>query len=198
MKITLIILIIILILGAIIYLIIYKNKSSTTAKHAPPIDDTTETGVHKVKENFYEKLRDRAFSIQPSQLGISIYAKIEVFGVISEWQLNGVTITLVAYQTGDASMYFSSGAMVIGGGRHQNVNTMAKQFVRLAQPLLNIATQTQDNFLPESHEVNFYLLSNEGIFKGNDTQENLQASSSPWSELFNAANQLITQLRLTT
>ena len=93
---------------------------------------------------FYEGLRKMAFTATPEQLGLSLSAdKTVVYGVIMDWEMSGATATTVSYQTGDASLYLSSGGGVIGGGQHQSVNSAAKQFVSLAQTFLDKTTKTE-------------------------------------------------------
>ncbi len=58
-------------------------------------------------------------------------------------------------QSGDASMYLSSGGGVMGGGQHQNVYSAAKDFVRLAQTYLDKAARTEKTTLPAPAAVSF-------------------------------------------
>ncbi|MBK7183628.1 MAG: hypothetical protein IPH89_12200 [Bacteroidetes bacterium] len=112
--------------------------------------------------------------------------------------MGGATATTVAYQTGDASLYLSSGGGVIGGGQHQNVNKAAKQFVNLAQTFLDNSTKTKTTPLPSSDEVKFYLLTSKGVFAGQEIMKNFENNSSPWAELFEEGNKLLTELRTTS
>ena len=112
--------------------------------------------------------------------------------------MGGTTATTVSYQTGDASLYLSSGGGVIGGGQHQNVNSAAKQFVTLAQTFLDKTAKTETKPLPATDEVKFYLLTNKGVFVGQETMKNFENKSSSWLKLFEEGNNVITELRKTT
>lgn len=101
-------------------------------------------------------------------------------------------------QTGDASLYVSTGGGVIGSGQHQNVNSASKQFVSLAQKFLDKATKTQVTSLPSTNEVKFYLLTNKGIFVGEEQVKNLDNNSSPWLKLFEEGNNVLTEIRKTS
>jgi hypothetical protein len=46
--------------------------------------------------------------------------------------------------------------------------------------------------------VNFYFLTNKGKFVGQETMSNFENSSSIWLELFNEANNLMSEVRMTT
>lgn len=85
-----------------------------------------------------------AFSTTPEQPGLTLPTDdTVVYGIIMDWKIGGATATTVAYQTGDASLYLSPGAGVIGGGQHQNVNSAAKQFVNLAQTFISKVTKIE-------------------------------------------------------
>jgi len=150
-------------------------------------------------ENAFEGLRNMAFSTTPEQIGLTLSTEnTVVYGIIMDWEVSGATATTVAYQTGDASLYLSSGGGVIGGGQHQSVNSAAKQFVSLAQTFIVKATKTATTPLPSNDEIKFYLLTNEGIFVGQEQMKNFQNHSSDWLKLFEAGNKVLTELRKTS
>ncbi|KQB43965.1 hypothetical protein RCH33_455 [Flavobacterium daejeonense] len=155
--------------------------------------------VHQTKENAFEGLRNMAFTATPEQLGLSLPTdKTVVYGVIMDWEMGGATATTVSYQTGDASLYLSSGGGVIGGGQHQNVNSAARQFVSLGQTYLVKATKTETTDLPTTDQVKFYFLTNKGKFVGQDNMKNFDNNSSEWLKLFEEGNNVLTELRMTT
>lgn len=183
--------------GLVFYLTSCKNKSN--ANDTKTKSDTSKVKVHQTQENAFDGLRNMAFSATPDQLGLSLPTdKRVVYGVIMDWEMGGATATTVSYQTGDASMYLSSGGGVIGGGQHQNVNSAAKQFISLAQTFLDKATKTETTPLPTTNQVKFYLLTNNGIYVGQDIMNNFENKSSEWLKLFEEGNKVLTELRMTT
>lgn len=199
MKMTYIIIVTILAGGLVFYLTSCRNKSTANDKQTVADQDSTKPKVHQTKENAFEELRNMAFTVTPEQLEFSLPTdKTVVYGVIMDWEMGGATATTVCYQTGDASLYLSSGGGVIGGGQHQNVNSAAKQFVTLAQSFLDKTTKTETTPLPATNEVKFYFLTNKGVFAGQETMKNFENNSSIWLELFEEGNNVLTQLRLTT
>lgn len=154
---------------------------------------------NQTKENAFEGMRNLAFTATPKEFGLSLPSdKTIVYGVIMDWGVEGGAATTVSYQTGDASLYLSSGGGVIGGGQHQNVNVAAKQFVSLAQTFLKKAIKTEKTPLPLPNEVNFYLLTNKGVFVGQEKVENFDNKSSVWLKLFEEGNNVFTELRKTS
>jgi len=161
--------------------------------------DTTKQKTIETKENAFDGLRNMAFSATPEQLKLSLPTdKTIVYGIIMDWGMNGATATIVSCQTGDASLYLSSGGGVIGGGQHENVSSAAKHFVSLGQSFLDKATKTEKTTLPETDVIKFYLLTNKGIFVGQEQMKNFENRSSTWLSLFEEANLLLTELRKTT
>src|SRR5688500_15913068 len=131
-----------------------KNKSTTNTKQTTKEQDTAKTKANPSKENAFEGLRNIAFTTTPEQLGLSLPAgKTIVYGVIMDWGMGSATATTVSYQTGDASLYLSSGGGVIGGGQHPNVNSAAKQFVSLAQTFMDKKNKTETTALQATDKV---------------------------------------------
>ena len=189
---------ILLIGGLIFYLASCKSKTSSDGQQATEKRDTISPKVYDTKANTFNDLRGMAFSATPEQLQLSLPSnKTIVYGIIMDWGIDTATATVVSYQTGDASLYLSSGGGVIGGGQHHNVNSAAKQFVSLAQSYLDQATKTESNPLPQTDEVKFYLLTNKGTFVGQDIVKNFENKTSVWLQLFEGGNKVLTELRLT-
>lgn len=161
--------------------------------------DPTQNDNVDTAENAFDGLRNMAFSATPDQLELSLPTdKTVVYGVIMDWEMGGSTATTISYQTGDASLYLSSGGGVIGGGQHENVNSTAKQFVSLAQTYLEKTTKTGTTPLPTTNQVKFYLLTNNGVYVGQDVMNNFENNSSEWQKLFEEGNKVLTELRMTT
>lgn len=199
MKITYIIIGIILAGGLVFYLANCGNLATVNKRKTTADQGTAETKITKTKENAFEGLRNMAFSATPEQLGLSLpIDKTIVYGVIMDWEMGGATASTIAYQTGDASLYLSSGGGVIGGGQHPNVNSAAKQFVRLAQTFFDKTTKTQTTPLPSTDEVKFYLLTNKGVYVGQEQMQNFENNSSIWLKLFEEGNIVLTELRKTS
>ncbi|NNT73260.1 hypothetical protein HKT18_13630 [Flavobacterium sp. IMCC34852] len=172
-----------------------RNKS-TERNEVAITQDTLKTKIHKTQENTFEDLRSMAFKVTPEQLGLSLSKdKTIVYGVVMDWEMGGATASTVAYQTGDASLYLSSGGGVIGGGQHENVNVAAKHFVNFAQTFLDKSIKSETTALPEKNQVIFYLLTNKGIYAGKEEMKNFENNSFAWVKLFEEGNKVLTELR---
>jgi len=189
---------VILAIGLIYYISGCKNKSAVNNNQLTSTQDSSKPKAQESEENAFGDLRKIAFTVTPEQLGISLPTnKTVVYGTIMDWGMNDATASIVTYNTGDASLYLSSGGGVIGGGQHQNVSSAAKNFVSLAQTFLENTTKAEKTTLPSTDEVNFYLLTNKGIYVGMEQMKNIENNSSPWLKLFEEGNNVLAELRKT-
>jgi hypothetical protein len=197
MKITLIITGLLLIGGLVFFITSCKGQSSRSID----TNDNSDTGQSKkseLQENPYEGLREMAFGVTPEQLGLTNLKESDIYGVIMDWDLGDGIMTLVTYQTGDASMYLSTGGGVIGGGQHKNVNRASRQFVKLAKKYIDKAESIESTPLPDKSCVRFYFLTIKGKYFSQEQMANFENKSSNLLDYFNEANKVIAELRVTT
>ena len=185
--------------GIVVFCLVNSaNESTAINRESSEMQDTAKSVTLQPKKNNFEKLREIAMSATPEQLGLVIPGNMTiVYGVIMDWEMEDATATTVSYETGDASLYLSTGGAVIGGGQHPNVKKAAKQFVRLAQTFLDKTVKTEKTPLPVKDEVKFYLLTNKGIYLGKDVKKNFENNSSIWVTLFGEGNKVLAELRKT-
>ena len=180
----------VIVVGAVLLLYGCK-KQSIQAENSAESD--------KSVDNPYEGLRNMAISTTPKDLQLDLPTdSTVVFGTLMEIGMDEAVVTMVTYLTGDASIYFSTGGGVIGGGHHQSVNDAAVQFMQISQTYLDKTKKTQSTPLPETDNVIFYFLTNKGIFVGKDQMKNIMNNSSVWSDLFAEGNVVMNELRLLT
>lgn len=159
--------------------------------------DTTAPRKTEIADNKYYDMRALVLSLQADDLGLVLTDSSEVYGVIMDWSIDDTTVaTIVAFKTGDASLYMSSGAAVIGGGQHELVNLSAKQHVQVANSYLDKARLTENTSPPLRDTVRFYLLTERGIFMLQDRASVMESDQSQIQGLFTSGNELMTELRL--
>lgn len=156
-------------------------------------DDVKKT---KLDKNPYEALRNRAFRVRSSDIGITdIKDKTQVYGVIMDWNLGEAVATLVCFQTGDASLYLSSGAVFIGAGRYKDVRAAVSDYIKIANTFVSKARPTETNDLPGDDEVKFYYLTLGGTYLSQDLVANIEQDKSDLAVLFEKANEVISAIR---
>lgn len=125
----------------------------------------------------------------------SIEPVANVWGVLMETGYPEGAATLAAMADGSASLYFSTGGGVLGGGDHPSVNAAARKLVELAGGRLAELSPTSEFPLPARGEVTFYVLTTNGVLRSGARQDTLGAGEHPLSELFFAGHEVITGLR---
>ncbi len=158
--------------------------------------DTSKMIKTKVEENPYPALREQSLSITAEQLQLNLdNSKTIAYGIIMEWDLTDVVVSVVTFQTGDASLYISTGQIYMGGFTHENVNEAAKSFVENGQEFLKYAKPITETPLPYKNCVRFYFLTNKGKFYIQETVENIENNKSNLTKLFDLGNKVITEYR---
>ncbi|MBW4891948.1 hypothetical protein KXQ82_19645 [Mucilaginibacter sp. HMF5004] len=176
------------------------NSSQTTAETTQTTATaTTETkAVYKKPtptENKFNELRMAAFTTTPDQLKIVVPADKEiVYGVIVEQNNGDATTSLAAYQTG-AAKYITSAGEGMDAEKSEAVKSAARQFVSAGQSYLVKAAKARSAAAPDNGMAKFYLLTNKGIYVGDESVKNLAAHTSAWEALFTDANKLTSQIK---
>ncbi len=146
----------------------------------------------------YRGLRNLALQGTRAQFGLApTSAPTEPWGVVMDWGVTGGTVTVVAFSGGNASVYLSSGGGSIGGAEsHESIRKAGQKMVAVAAECQPQTHATTAYLLPQSGKVNFYLLTDAGVFTASATQDELSTHRHPLSKLGDAAQDIITQYRL--
>ncbi|RYD55666.1 MAG: hypothetical protein EOP56_15220 [Sphingobacteriales bacterium] len=186
--------IVVLLFLAVISILIIRKKS-VTAQPLQSIDDGTQ--AHSQLDSFYLEMRSMALNTSADDLQLEYPSNsLQVYGVVMDINMGEGIGTLVAFLSGDASLYYSTGGAIIGGFEHPTVKAATKQFVSKVQTKARPATETDLTRLPESGEVTFYFLTGKGKRRLSEKLQNIEHGKTPVSDLFDAANEVITELRL--
>ena len=121
-----------------------------------------------------------------------------VFGVVMDWPIEAATVTLVSFTTGDASIYSTGTFGVLGGVGHESVRTAAKACVRSSRRHYDSAIPTKDFPYPAKHHLRFYLVCYDGVRVIDADLDSVQNGKHRCSDLYMAAQRVISELRLIT
>lgn len=176
----------------------YRSKQTIDRQTQRNLDlDKATIKLNDVKENLYPELRNKALSTTAEQLNLKLdNEKTIVYGVIMDWDMRDAVVTIISFQTGDASMYLSSGQIYIGGYVQENIRIAALAFVTEAQNCLAEATVTYYTSVLGQKCVRFYLLTNKHTFTFQETVENLANNTSKLRKLFDLGNNVIAEYRI--
>ena len=170
-----------------------KGKAKTTDNQ-----ENAQVKKTEVKDNSYQGLRERAISVTPEQLQLHLDRDNDLYGMVMDWNMGNAIVTVVSFNTGDASVYLSSGQAFIGGYAHESVANAAKEFVKAGKKYLSKATKTDLNQPTKEKKVDFYFLTKTGKYYLEDDLDRIENNKSDLTALFGAANQVITDYRLIT
>jgi hypothetical protein len=148
--------------------------------------------------NPFVGLRERALRISAASLGLGTSAQTQPFGVIMETGFSEGVATLVCFATGDASLYFSTGGGIIGGGGHEAVRQAAKRFVEESDPYSALMAPAAEYPLAKPGRTVFYVLTAAGTRSADFLEDDLGDGRTEFSPLFFAGQDVITTLREST
>ncbi|MEO7216156.1 hypothetical protein [Mucilaginibacter sp.] len=181
----------ILVFAILIYLLISQRKKQKPVEAKPVAGDVSENAA-----NPYMGLRAQIFALKPSDLNLNLPADNETaFGVVIEFGTEDGTATVISLATGDASMYTSGGGGMIGGAYRDNVKKAAISFVNTSQRFFT-QMRPGNTALPAIGHIKFHVLTNKGAYSFEGLEAEITAQNSEWVDLFDKANEVITQLRL--
>jgi hypothetical protein len=140
----------------------------------------------------YLALREVAFSTKPEDVEIQAKPGAEqVYGVIVEFHASGGTATVVAFASGDASIYRSNGGGKIGGRREPVVADAARALVALAQIQLTDLPKVVQYPPPTPDHVTVYLLTTAGLRGVEKDQSDIVAADDRLNPLYAGAQQIV-------
>jgi hypothetical protein len=149
-----------------------------------------------IAQNQYSEMRQMAFSVTAEQLGLNGIGKNDVYGIISEMDIDGATATVVTFATGDTSLYLSTGGGFIGAGQHESVQKIVKRYVKNGQHYLEKASKIEHPEFPKNSRATFNFLTENGIYRISERLSALESGKSEFSKLFFELNDIISQIRL--
>ena len=185
---TYILIAIILIIGIALFM-----RSANKGKTEIAEQNSTEK---QTEQNHFEDMRKMAFSVTSEQLGLNSIEKDKVYGIVSEMDMEGAVVTVVTFLTGDASIYFSSGAIIIGAGQHENVKKVVAKYVENGQKYLDKAIKTEKTDMPKSGMTSFNFLTENGVYSISQSLSELESRTSEFSDLFAELNEVISHIRM--
>lgn len=180
-----------------LYLLLKKNRKviDLQASASGNTRDTKPEDPSLAQRDVYADLRALALAWKPDQSSTS--DGIVVYGMVMDWAIDEVTATTVAFSTGDASIYYSTGGGIVGGIGHASVRAAATQFIHGGQTYLGGAHLVDSTPLPEREHVCFYFLTNRGIYGAAEHMMYMEDETSSWYDLFILCNNVITMMRAT-
>ena len=145
----------------------------------------------------YAEKRNQLFRLDPEKVGIKRSKEYpNVWGVMTEFTVDGGYVTIVSLANGKTDMYFSSGSGIMGAGDNSMVSIASAELVKTAERYLSQMRSTVDHPFPSPGYTRFYLLTYHGLLTG-EVSENimLDERTHPMYGLYAFTQNVITQIR---
>ena len=152
-------------------------------------------GASEHPAEIYIDLRTRALAITHAELD-ELPDTPPVLGVVMDTRYPEAVMTLVGLADGTTSLYFSNGGGMIGGGQHPRVASATQRLVEVASRSLDLLSAASDFPLPPPGVTQLIAVTPTGNVSGAAPEQELGAREHELSELFYAAQDVITELRL--
>ena len=118
------------------------------------------------------------------------------FAVVTDWGDAQGARTIVAVADGSASVYSSGGGGSIGGGKlHESIREAAIKTVEAAAAMQPLMHATKQFPLAARGQVNFYVVTDAGVFTATASEEDLESNRSQYSALARAARNIVEEYR---
>jgi len=144
-----------------------------------------------------KKLRLLALTTPADKLGFAPDDEYPiVYGVVTDWNLDSQTASIVAMRDGTASLYTTSSFGIVGGEVHDAVRKAAQEYVKVAGRYFEKSVPVYDYPYPEQGKVNYFLLTYYGVRFCVGDVAGIDNGSDQTAALFEAAQKMLTALRL--
>lgn len=121
-----------------------------------------------------------------------------VYGVLTEWDLDGIKVTVMSMRDGTASLYTTSNFGIVGGQAHERVRQSALRYVKTAEQFAKAGKPVTEFAYPKSGQVFYYLLTYDGVRLAIGDQAAIERGPGPTFPLFAAAQEVLSELRMIT
>jgi len=140
----------------------------------------------------FSRMREFFFSMTPAEAEVSPSKSIpHVYGIAMDMPIDGQLATVTALADGTSSLYLSNGYIIAGGYAAKDA---AQRYVEVAERFLGQAISSTQHPRPRSDEVFFYIRTYDSLFVIRESLPNVLSRRSPYTEIYDAADQVIGQL----
>ncbi len=141
----------------------------------------------------YEGLRQQVLRLTADELGDA-----PILALLMETGYSEAVATLVAVADGTTSLYFSNGGGIIGAGEHAAVAAASRRWLEAGRTALPALAEVTDPPLPETGTTQFVAVTPHGLRSAVAVEDDLGNNRYALSPFFYAAQDVITQIRLTS
>jgi hypothetical protein len=145
----------------------------------------------------FSELREQALRLTADQLGDAVPTEAAILALLMETGYPEAVATLVAVADGSTSLYFSNGGGFVGAGTHPTVADASRSWLEAGRTFLPALSDVTEPPLPDVGMTQFVVVTREGLRGAVAPDDDLGGNRHELSPLFHAAQEVITQIRLT-
>jgi hypothetical protein len=153
-------------------------------------------GADRPQADVYEGMRHQVLRLTPDQLG-DAFAGAPILALLMETGYPEAVATLVGVADGTSSLYFSNGGGFIGAGTHAAVAEANRRWLESGLTFLHELSVVADPPLPGEGMTQFVAVTPGGLRSAVAPEDDLGEGRHELSPFFYAAQDVITQIRLT-
>ena len=161
-------------------------------QHGPDYSgpDVPRRPLHQV----YLELRSKVLSVDAETIGLP--ATTYLCGALMELGIESGVVSVVALTDGTASLYASSGSVLVGGGTHVQVARAAKGFLDAVEHSVGVfVPDTASGDLPDPDFVFFRALTCDGPLIARCKSSQLKSKADAFWPVYYAGQSLLAALR---
>jgi hypothetical protein len=121
-----------------------------------------------------------------------------VIAVLLDWGQRNGSATIAAMADGATSVYTSTGGGVIGAGFHAPVREAHRRLMLAARDRLAEFASTTEAPIPAKDRMAIVIRTTHGLRRGEASSADVQNRTAPGQAVFDAANDVLTAVRITT
>lgn len=172
--------------------LLYRMKASQQPSRFIPVPPEKAMEV-------YLGLRNQALTSTSAKIGLKNIGPDDPIAVLMDLNTGARNATIAVFADGAASIYISNGGGFIGGGQdYPSVHEAGQNFIAVACRFRPRMQKAQNYSLPQKGEIFFYLITDNGVYTVSAPEAELNRRTHALTELYAAAQQVITQYRLNT
>ena len=142
-------------------------------------------------------LRELAFNMKIADLVNSQpLGDYGIYGTIMEMGYEQATVTVACFISGDASIYFSSGGAMLGGGKRETIKNASLNFIHSVLNFITNFQKTEAHPFPKAGQTTFYVFTKDGLYSAEALTSDFKIKEHPLRPLFAAGQEVITGYRL--
>jgi hypothetical protein len=145
----------------------------------------------------YLDLRRQVLRLTPDQLPAGVGDEA-VLALLMETRYPTSVVTLAAVADGTTSLYFSTGGGIIGAGTREAVSAASRRWLEIGAKYLPVLPVVTDPPLPADGEARFIAVTPGGLQAASTAEADLRERRHPLWPLYLTAQDVITQIRLTS